>query len=30
MDILPDRKVATIEKYIRSCDTSKVEMVVMD
>lgn len=30
IDILPDRKVETIEKYLRSCDTGKVEMVVMD
>lgn len=30
IDILPDRKIETIEKYLRSCDTSKVEMVVMD
>ncbi len=30
IDILPDRKVETIEKYLRSCDTSKVEIIVMD
>ncbi|MBM7569914.1 transposase [Aquibacillus albus] len=30
IDILPDRKIETIEKYLRSCDTSKGEMVVMD
>lgn len=30
IDILPDRKIETIKKYLRSCDTSKVEMVVMD
>ncbi len=26
-DILPDRKVETIEKYLRSCDTSKPVLV---
>ncbi|ADI00439.1 ISL3 family transposase [Salisediminibacterium selenitireducens] len=30
VDILPDRKVDTIKKYLRSCDTSGVEIVVMD
>lgn len=30
IDILPDRKVETIEAYLNSCDTGKVEMVVMD
>ncbi|WP_017473830.1 transposase, partial [Amphibacillus jilinensis] len=27
IDILPDRKVKTIEKYLRSCDTSKAVLV---
>ncbi|MBM7541284.1 transposase [Amphibacillus cookii] len=30
IDILPDRKVDTIKRYLRSCDTGSVEMVVMD
>lgn len=30
IDILPNRKVETIEAYLKSCDTGKVEMVVMD
>jgi len=27
IDILPDRKVETMEKYLKSCDTGKVEML---
>lgn len=30
VDVLPDRKVDTIKKYLQSSDTSKVEIVVMD
>lgn len=30
IDVLPDRKIETIKKYLRSCDTSRVEIVVMD
>ncbi|WP_147212811.1 ISL3 family transposase [Oceanobacillus sojae] len=30
IDILPDRKVETMEEYLKSCDTGKVEIVVMD
>ncbi|QTM98622.1 hypothetical protein ERJ70_04505 [Sediminibacillus dalangtanensis] len=30
IDILPDQKVEKFEQYLLSCDTSKVEIVVMD
>ncbi|UCZ51650.1 ISL3 family transposase [Bacillus shivajii] len=30
IDILPDRKVKTIENYFKECDTGKVEIVVID
>ncbi|QHS22913.1 ISL3 family transposase [Virgibacillus sp. MSP4-1] len=30
IDVLPDRKVDTIKRYLKSCDTSNVEIVVMD
>lgn len=30
IDILPDRKIDTVKHYLRSCDTGKVEIVVMD
>ncbi|WP_077357304.1 ISL3 family transposase [Virgibacillus halodenitrificans] len=30
VDVLPDRKVDTIKAYLQSCDTSNVEIVVMD
>lgn len=30
VDVLPDRKIDTIKAYLRSCDTSQVEVVVMD
>ncbi|MGJ9385939.1 transposase [Salipaludibacillus sp. CF4.18] len=30
IDILPDRRVETIEKYFRGCDYGSVEIVVMD
>lgn len=30
IDILPDRKVDTIKKYLNACDTSGVDIVVMD
>lgn len=30
IEILPDRRVATIEEYFRNCDTGNVQIVVMD
>src|SRR5690625_6152116 len=30
IEILPDRRAETIEKYLISCDTSSVQIVVMD
>nr|WP_050980544.1 transposase [Alkalibacillus haloalkaliphilus] len=27
IDILPDRKIETIKSYLRTCDTSQVEML---
>jgi len=30
IEILPDRRAETIEKYLISCDTSRVQIVVMD
>jgi len=30
IDVLPDRRVETIEKYFRGCDVGNVEIVVMD
>lgn len=30
MDVLPDRRAKTIETYFGNCDTSQVEVVVMD
>lgn len=30
IEILPDRRVKTVEEYFRNCDTGKVQIVVMD
>ncbi len=30
IDVLPNRKVQTIENYFKQCDTGKVQIVVMD
>jgi transposase len=30
IEVLPDRRVETLEKYFKSCDSSRVEIVVMD
>src|SRR5690625_7943349 len=30
IEILPDRRVKTVEEYLRNCDTGNVQMVVMD
>jgi transposase len=30
LDVLPDRRVKTIETYLKQCDTGNVQIVVMD
>src|SRR5699024_11393639 len=30
IEILPDRRVKTVEEYLRNCDTGNVQIVIMD